>query len=221
MIKERCVNNVKKLFYNGTILTMDEKMPKVAAVAIEEERIIQVYNEVPLDWKYESCDLEGKTLLPGFIDGHSHLVGCANSLAQCDLSKAKNFYDIVDIMKQFIKDRNIPKGKWVVGINYDHNFLKEKRHPDCNVLNEISKNHAILIIHVSNHMGVVNSFGLCKENVYDDVKDPQGGRYGRFDGTNTLNGYMEENAFINFQKSISSLDIEMMRKNIIFTFLYI
>ena len=215
MIKERCVNNVKKLFYNGTILTMDEKMPKVAAVAIEEERIIQVYNEVPLDWKYESCDLEGKTLLPGFIDGHSHLVGCANSLAQCDLSKAKNFYDIVDIMKQFIKDRNIPKGKWVVGINYDHNFLKEKRHPDCNVLNEISKNHAILIIHVSNHMGVVNSFGLCKENVYDDVKDPQGGRYGRFDGTNTLNGYMEENAFINFQKSISSLDIEMMRKNII------
>ena len=64
-------------------------------------------------------------------------------------------------------------------------------------------------------MGVVNSFGLCKENVNDDVKDPQGGRYGRFDGTNTLNGYMEENAFINFQKSISSLDIEMMRKNII------
>ena len=108
-------------------------------------------------------------------------------MAQCDLSKAQNFYDIVDIMKQFIKDRNIPKGKWVVGINYDHNFLKEKRHPDCNVLNEISKNHAILIIHASNHMGVVNSFGLCKENVNDDVKDPQGGRYGRFDGTNTLN----------------------------------
>ncbi|OPX47175.1 hypothetical protein [Clostridium thermobutyricum] len=64
-------------------------------------------------------------------------------------------------------------------------------------------------------MGVVNSFGLCKENVNDDVKDPQGGIYGRFYGTNTLNGYMEENAFINFQKSISSLDIEMMRKNII------
>ena len=165
-----------------------------------------MYNEVPLDWKYERYDLEGKTLLPGFIDGHSHFVGCANSLAQCDLSKAKNFYDIVDIMKQFMKRmRNIPKGKWVIGINYDHNFLKEKRHPDCNVLNEISKNHAILIIHVSNHMGVVNSFGLCKENVYDDVKDPQGGRYGRFDGTNILNGYMEENAFINFQKSISFL----------------
>ena len=44
MIKERCVNNMKKLFYNGKILTMDEKMPKVAAVAIEENRIIQVYN---------------------------------------------------------------------------------------------------------------------------------------------------------------------------------
>lgn len=91
MIKERCVNNVKKLFYNGTILTMDEKMPKVAAVAIEEDRIIQVYNEVPLDWKYESYDLEGKTLLPGFIDGHSHFVGCANSLAQWIYPKPKIF----------------------------------------------------------------------------------------------------------------------------------
>lgn len=205
---------MRKLFYNGTILTMDQDKPQAAAVAVEGDRIAEVYEEVPADWNAEKIDLCGRTLLPGFIDGHSHFVACANGLSQCDLSEAHNFQDIVSLMKRFLEEQKIPKGKWVVGTNYDHNFLEEKCHPDRYLLDEISKEHPILVIHVSSHMGVSNSLGLQEQKLDDSVENPQGGRYGRFQEDGSLNGYMEENAFMDFRKSCASFDLEVMKKNI-------
>ena len=206
---------MKKLYYNGTILTMDEKNPMAAAIAVEADRILAVYTEPPKDWQGEKIDLQGNTLLPGFIDGHSHFIGFANSLSQCDLSAAKDFDDIVSTMQEFIRKRKIPKGQWVIGVNYDQNFLKEKAHPDCHVLDLIGSDHPVMIIHISNHMGVVNSYGLQKKGLDDSVQPPKGGRFGRFEDTGRLNGYMEENAFIEFQKSISSFDMEVLKKNVV------
>ncbi len=206
---------MKQLYYNGTILTMDEKNPTAAAIAVEQDRIVGVYSELPTDWQGEKIDLRGNTLLPGFIDGHSHFVGFANSLSQCDLSEADNFDDIIRMMQEFIQKRHIPKGKWVIGTNYDQNFLKEKRHPDRYVLDAISTEHPIMLVHVSSHMGVISSAGLQKQGITDSIQDPQGGRFGRFPETRVLNGYMEENAFIDFQKSISSFDLEELKKNIV------
>ncbi len=206
---------MKKLYYNGTIITMDEKKPQAAAIATEDDRIIAVYDEIPMDWQGEKIDLQGHTLLPGFIDAHSHFVSCANTLSQCDLAEAKNFDDIVRLMQEFIERRHIAKDKWVVGVNYDQNFLEEKKHPDRYVLDAISKEHPIMLVHISSHMGVVNSCGLEKQGIEDSVCDPQGGRYGRFEDSNQLNGYMEENVFIDFQKSIASMDFEELKGNII------
>lgn len=205
---------VKKLYYNGTILTMDEKNPTAAALAVEDDRILAVYQKVPTDWQDEKIDLNGKALLPGFIDGHSHFIGFANSLSQCDLAEAKNFDDIVSLMQDFIKKRSIPKGKWVIGVNYDQNFLEEKEHPDRHVLDRISPDHPIMITHISSHMGVVSSYGLEKQGITDAVQDPQGGRFGRFSDTDQLSGYMEENVFIDFQKAVSSFDLEELKRNI-------
>ena len=205
---------MKKLYYNGTILTMEEKNPTAAAIAVEGDRILAVYSELPKDWQGEKIDLQGNTLLPGFLDGHSHFIGFANSLSQCDLSAAKDFDDIVSIMQEFIRKRKIPKGQWVIGVNYDQNFLKEKAHPDCHVLDLIATDYPVMIIHISSHMGVVNSCGLQKKGLDDSVQSPKGGRFGRFADTGRLNGYMEENAFIEFQKSISSFDLETLKKNV-------
>ena len=195
---------MRKLFYNGTILTMDQDKPQAAAVAVEGDRIAEVYEEVPADWNEERIDLCGRNLLPGFIDGHSHFVACANGLSQCDLSEAHNFQDIVSLMKRFLEEQN-PKGKWVVGTNYNHNFLEEKCHPDRYLLDEISKEHPILVIHVSSHMGVSNSLGLQEQKLDDSVENPQGGRYGRFQEDGSLNGYMEENAFWIFASRVLRL----------------
>ncbi|MDO4664382.1 MAG: amidohydrolase [Erysipelotrichaceae bacterium] len=204
---------MKKLFYNGTIYTMDENQPTAKAVAIENDKIVEVYQEIPTDWDGEKVDLNQNVMFPGFIDGHSHFVGCANALSQCDLSQAYSFDEIVEAIKTFIQDNNIQAGQWVVANNYDHNFLKEKAHPDRNVLDRISTDIPIMLVHVSNHMGVVNTAGLKMQNINDDVVDPQGGKYGRFED-HSLSGYMEENAFINFQKSISSFDLDVLMANV-------
>lgn len=207
---------MSELYFNGTILTMDDKAPRVEAILVRNGRILKRGTKEELMAFREGdtvcIDMQGKTMLPGFIDGHSHFSGVANSLLQCDLSQAENFADIIRMMKGFIQKNEIPRGQWVIGTNYDHNFLAEKQHPDKNVLNEISDKHPIVIIHASSHMGVANSEALRAQGLESDTKDPSGGHYGRLTDTDELNGYMEENAFVSFRNQMPMPDLkEMMR----------
>lgn len=205
------------VFVNGTILTMDDSCPKVEAVLTKNGKIVKCgTQEEVLSCKTQDTilvDLQGKTLLPGFIDGHSHFSGLASSLSQCDLSMTENFQDIVTSMKAFIQKRNIPKGQWVVGTNYDHNFLQEKCHPNKNVLDEISKDHPVMVVHASSHMGVCNSLGLEIQGLTENTQDPEGGCYGRVGGSRELNGYMEENAFVACRNQMPMPGIEDMMEN--------
>lgn len=201
---------MSEIYFNGTILTMDETCPQVQAVFLEDGRIRRrgTDKEVLACKKEETVciDLQGKTMLPGFIDGHSHFAGLANSLSQCDLSQAEDFEDIIRRLKAFIKENEIPEGQWVIGTNYDHNFLLENSHPDKRVLDKVSNRHPVLIIHASSHMGVTNSMGLRMQGLDQAVPDPEGGRYGRADGSRELSGYMEETAFVGFRGKMPMVD---------------
>lgn len=201
-----------ELYFNGTILTMDDKCPKVEALLVEDGKIMKRGTEEELstltDTDTVRVDLRGKTMMPGFIDGHSHFTGFANSLSQCDLSQAEDFDDIVRRMKSFIQINSIPEGHWVTGTNYDHNFLREKRHPDKNVLNEISRKHPVVIIHASSHMGVANSKALELQGLEGNPSDPAGGHYGRMEDGKKLDGYMEENAFVTFRNRMPMPDMQ-------------
>lgn len=230
-------NEKTVIYYNGVILTMDEANPQAQAVSVQNGRIRKIGTDEEVLSENGSdtvcIDLQGKTMLPGFIDGHSHFSGLATSLSQCDLSKAENFADIERLLKEFIRKNEIPKGHWVTGVNYDHNFLAEKKHPDKILLDRVSTEHPIVIVHASSHMGVANSMGLLQQGITDETKDPQGGRYGRMeefqechnemqnqkmqnqnccgDGEKKEgepNGYMEENAFVQFRNRMPMPDIE-------------
>lgn len=207
---------MSELYYHGTILTMDDSCPEVEAILVENGKIMKrgTKEDVFACKKHDTVmvDLQGKTMMPGFIDGHSHFAGLANSLSQCDLSQVKDFNDIICLMQEFIEKNQIPEGHWVSGTNYDHNFLKEKRHPDKHVLDCISVSHPIVITHASSHMGVANTKALKMQKLEKDVTDPSGGRYGRRDENGELSGYMEENAFVNFRNHMPMPDIhDMMR----------
>ena len=202
---------MKIIFCHGTILTMEDENPSADAMCIKDKRILKVGTDDEVLALREPgdqiVDLKGRTVLPGFIDAHSHFVGLANSLLQCDLSEAECFDDIVSLMKQFIAENHVEAGSRVEGCNYDHNFLLEKMHPDKSVLDRISTQHEIVIIHASSHMGVVNSLALDKGGITAETSDPEGGRYGRVPGSREPDGYMEENAFIRFQNQSSPFDM--------------
>lgn len=207
---------MQTIYYNGTIITMDETQPQVEAVCVNGKTIAKTGKQSDIlkmqDAHTVLVDLKGKTMFPGFIDPHSHFVGVANALSQCDLSEATCFEEIVKKMKQFITDNDIKKGEWVFGCNYDHNFLVEKRHPNKLLLDKISVVNPIVLIHASSHMGAANSAALALQHITADTPDPEGGKFEHFEDTNEPTGFMEENAFIDFQGKAPMQSVERLMK---------
>lgn len=203
---------MKTFYVNGTILTMEEDALYAEAVCVEDGRIKAVGTEKEIlklkKEEDEIVDLEGKTMLPGFIDGHSHFAGTANSMTQCDLTNCTSFQEIVDAMKAFKEKRGLSDDAWIVGCNYDHNFLQEERHPDRFTLDKISETNPVLLIHASSHMGVTNSQGLKLQGIDEKAEDRPDGRYGRVEGTEIPNGYMEEKVFLEFQSKLPMTSLE-------------
>lgn len=203
---------MKTFYINGTILTMEEDRLYAEAVCTKDGIIQAVGTEEEvLKLKQEGdriINLGGKTMLPGMIDGHSHFAGTANAMTQCDLSLCNSFADVIREMKAFKKKRKLSDEAWIVGCNYDHNFLSEGRHPDRFVLDQISDTNPVLLIHASSHMGVANSKGLALQGINEMAEDRTDGRYGRIEGTNIPNGYMEEKVFLEFQSKLPMTSVE-------------
>lgn len=150
-----------QLFYNGDILTMDSNEPVyVEAIVAENGKIVFTGNLKEAEEKYNSAqkiNLEDKTLLPGFIDPHSHFGMVSNTMGQVDLNPEPvgNITSIVDILasiKKYKADKNIPDGEWIFGWGYDESQLKEKRHPNKKEIDEVLPNNPVYLQHTSGHM---------------------------------------------------------------------
>ena len=193
---------MKKIYFNADVLTMDETLLNGEAVVVEDGKIIFVgSNEEALKQKdnAEIIDLEGKALLPGFIDTHSHFSGLAFARLNCSLEGVKSFEEIRTRVLAFIEERNVPEGSWVVADNYDHNMMKEKAHPTAKFIDEFAPNYAISLQHKSGHMGVFNSLALEKLGITATTPSREGGLIGKDE--NGLTGYMEEADYIEYVKS--------------------
>ena len=203
-----------QLFYHGDIITMEEENENPEAIFIKDgiiEKVGTLEKLQPLiEKETKIVDLHGKTLMPGFIDSHSHIVAFAQTLKFVNLSDCKSIQEIIEKLKHKQESQKIENGKWIVGFGYDPYLLKEKRHPTNTELDKAAKQNPILISHVSGHMGVTNSCGLQQMHIYEDIKDIPGGHYGRNEN-GTLNGYLEENAFIQNAKVANQIsDTEMV-----------
>ncbi len=174
---------------------MEQENETVEAVLVEDGRIQQVglIKQMPQEgvtW----IDLGGKTLLPGFIDSHSHIAAFAMTLLTASLETVTTKEEMVAALKKFKKDHSLTEEDWIVGFGYDHNQLPTKSHPDRSWLDEVSLTNPIIVSHKSGHMGVLNSKALAMLGVTDAVADPEGGHYGKDQGGH-LTGYVEETAF--------------------------
>lgn len=185
---------MKKIYYGGDILTMLDTKTAPEAVVIEDGIIVYVGSMDDATKMFddaEKINLNGHTLMPSFIDPHSHFMQTAQGISMCDLSGAESFDDIVTLLKEYKVKRNIEPGGIIFATGYDHNFLKEEKHPDKSVLDQASSEIPIYISHASGHMGVANSALLKIAKLPADAPDPNGGKFGR-DEDGMLNGYVEE-----------------------------
>lgn len=193
----------RMLFYNGTVLTMEEEL-LAESVLVEDGIIVGVGSYDGLCGQLSNLDdymdLKGKTLMPAFIDPHSHFSVYANSLLQASLGETVTFGEIQERIKTFIDKNQVPKGQWVVAGGYDHNILEEKKHPSKETLDEAAPDYPVLIQHKSGHMGVFNTKALKLLGVTEKTPVPAGGLIG-VEGA-SLTGYMEESAYMKYLKEI-------------------
>lgn len=188
------------IYYNGTILTIDNKSSIFEALLIEDGVIKELgsSNEILKlkDSSTDLVDLKGKTLMPSFIDSHSHITSYAQTLRLVNLGNCTSFEDIFNTLKNFIDKNNLKEDEWITGFNYDHERLKEKEHPTKLLLDKLSKTNPIILSHISGHMGVINSIGLNLFNITKDSINPDGGEIIKFKDSNEPTGLLKENAFI-------------------------
>lgn len=206
---------MKQIYYNGKILTLENK--DVEAILVKDGKIEEIGTKNEIfqkikNEKVEKIDLEGACLMPSFIDSHSHITSFAQTIGIAQLNIATSFKDIIDVMKEFKSENLKNENEWIIGFGYDNNFLKEKSHPTKEILDEISKTNPILITHKSGHMGVMNTKALEIVGINKNTSNPDGGIIGKDKKTQQPNGYLEENAFINMSKNIVQNSQDQMTK---------
>ena len=198
--------NLSTMYYNGDILTMVGNTPNYVDAIVEKngEIIFTGSSEEAMKVAgkgHNMIDLEGKTLVPGFIDGHCHFAnfGAQAIGAQLLASPDANVDDmetLISVLKEWNTSKNRALTGWIYGTGFDDSILKEKRFPTKHDLDKVSTEFPIMITHISGHFAVVNSKGLEKLGIDENSENPEGGIIRRENNSKEPNGVLEELAAI-------------------------
>ena len=192
------------VLFNAHVITVDDHQPGAQAMAIARERFVAVgTNDEVLNLaagRTRRIDLEGKTVVPGFIDAHSHPAGAGLAHlhnVDCDLRS-------IPKIQGAIRERagKTPAGEWVLGFKYDDTKTAEKRPLTRDDLDAAAPDHPVFISHRGGHTAYVNSLAMQKVGVDSTTPDPAGGRLVRDPETGRLTGKLEETATYPFDEAI-------------------
>ncbi|MBO3444475.1 amidohydrolase [Clostridium sp. CCUG 7971] len=196
----------KTIYFNGKVVTVDSNNTIAEAVLVENGKISKVgNNEEILSLKDENVnlvDLEGKTMLPGFIDPHGHIVATAQTLMIVTLGDVTSREELLAKLKKELEE-NPPQGdKWLIGFGYDNTRFEDGQHPTKFDLDSVSKDIPITVSHASGHLASVNSKALeLYGYVGDDYIVPEGGVVRTVSpDSKEANGVLEENAILDSEK---------------------
>lgn len=194
------------IYHDGAILTMaGEKPTYVEALAIKNGLIIFAGSRndafAMKGDLTRIIDLNGKTLLPGFLDGHSHYINSLLVANQCKLyappsGPGKDVPSIIAELKKYAADRKIPKGELIMGYGYDDTVMPDGRLLNRDDLDAAFPDNPVRIDHVSMHGGVLNSLALKKYGLSAATETPPGGVIVRKPGTQEPWGLIMETAFL-------------------------
>jgi predicted amidohydrolase YtcJ len=200
-------NSADAIYFGGDIVTMEGDSPAYAeAVAVKDGKIVFVGSKADAEkMKGDSTamnDLQGKTLVPGFVDGHAHFAGFgtqavgANLLASPD-GNCNSIDDLVKELKEWYATNGTDKTMgWIYGMGYDDAELKEQRHPTKEDLDKVSTDVPVVVVHISGHFCAMNSKALAMSNITAASKNPAGGAIRRMPGSKEPNGVLDELAAI-------------------------
>jgi len=194
------------IYTGGDIITMNDSQPIAETIAIKDGKILMVGNEADIK-KHKGnstkiVNLNGETLLPGFIDAHGHVFNAGlQALAANLLASPDGTVNDITSLQQTLRNwaekypTRVGKTGWIIGFGYDDAQLKEQRHPTRDDLDAVSRTVPVMAIHQSGHLAAINSKGLEVAGITAVTKNPAGGVYRRREGSSEPDGVLEEMSF--------------------------
>ncbi len=165
------------LLINGKIYTFDEQNTVAQAVAFSNGSIVAVGSSGDLIKKFpgvKTIDLQGKTVLPGLVDGHAHILGEGGRIMNLDIVGTSSPEQIAEMVAKRTKDA-LP-GSWVLGRGWDQNDWEKKVFPTKEVLDKVAPNNPVMLRRVDGHAVWVNSKALELAGITSRTQDPEGGK---------------------------------------------
>lgn len=167
------------LFFNGDILTVNDRAPSAEAIAVKDGKIIYVgERKGAQEFKGDNTqlvDLKGMTLLPGFIDPHTHVMLRAIIDISVDVSPFENktIGDVLNVLKEATK-----KGP-VLAFGYDPSLMTEPGELNFKTLDSVSTEVPIVVVNKSGHIVYANHKAFELAHITEETKNPLGGSYQR------------------------------------------
>lgn len=193
------------IFHNGTILTMVDARPQVAAVAIAGGKILAAGDEAEVMGHRTAgtklIDLGGATLMPSFIEAHGHFMNAPQLVKWANVSgvpagPVRNIPDIIAVLTAHKAKFDTKPGEWIIGYGYDMSNLAENRQLTRDDLDPSFPDNPVMLIHSSNHGCVLNSAAFKLFGIDAATKTPPGGVILRKPGSQEPEGLLMETAFM-------------------------
>jgi predicted amidohydrolase YtcJ len=196
--------NPDLILFNSNIFTVNPPEPRAQAVAISGGRFLAVGSDADVlnlaGPGIRKLDLGGKTVLPGFIDAHSHPAAAGLShlrMVDCDLRS-------ISAIQAALRERaaKTPPEEWVLGFKYDDTKTEDGRPLTVADLDAAVPDHPVHIEHRGGHTVYANSLGFQKAGINEKTPDPPGGKIDHDPATGKLTGRVAESAQAFFEKVI-------------------
>jgi predicted amidohydrolase YtcJ/beta-lactamase class A len=184
------------VFTNGRVWTNDPKQPWASALAVGGQTILALG-----DWKdveplvgtgTKRVDLQGRFVVPGFIDDHTHFLSGGRQLLGIDLRTAANPAEFAARLRDYAA--KLPEGKWVLGGDWDHESWPGAPLPSRDLIDAATPRNPVFVSRLDGHMGVANSVALRLAGITAQTPDMPGGEIVRDPKTGEPTGVLKDAA---------------------------
>lgn len=174
---------------NGYTPTKSQQVERFSSLVIKDGKVVKTSSK-DLSTQYPSAtkfDGEGKTLLPGLIDAHGHIIGLGNNLLTLDVRGSKTIAEVGEQLSHYAKAH---EGEWIIGRGWDQTLWPGGQFPTAADLDKYVKDKPVMLTRVDGHAIWVNSKAMALANISKSTETPEGGEI------ITLNSRMPSGIFI-------------------------
>ncbi len=189
------------IYYNGNIYTVDPLQPGAHAIAIQDGKVVAIGGDEDITTlagpHTVMIDLQQQFVMPGFIDGHAHLLGVGNAQRNVQLLDTKSWSEVLERVTSYLRSRKADE--WIIGRGWHQEKWTElpadvvEGYPTHHGLSKLTPDQPVILHHASGHALLANEKAMALVGINAETPDPFGGRIIR-DGRGQPTGVLEENA---------------------------